>query len=237
MSRLPILMYHNVSEQNNESSGLTISIEKLEEQFRYLTQKGYTSFHLSELENKTDLPKKSIVLTFDDVTQNQYLYALPLLQKYNLKATFYIPFYYIGKTDLWNNGVEKIMTLDQIKQTDLQTIEFGFHSYKHRDYNSLSDEEIKEDFDACKKIISEHQLQVHPSVAYPYGSYPRKNQKNTHFKQQLEQNGIKYGLRIGNRPNSFPFKKNHEIQRIDIKGEENLSKFIYKINFNHIIKL
>lgn len=236
MSRLPILMYHNVSELNNESKGLTISTEKLEEQFQYLTKKGYTSFHLSELENKTSIPKKSIVITFDDVTENQYLHALPLLQKYNLKATFYIPFFYIGKTDLWNNGVEKIMTLRQIKDTDLDTIEFGFHSYMHGDYNALSDDEIKADFDACKKIIEENDLKVHPSVAYPYGSYPRKNPRNAHFKSQLEKNGIKYGLRIGNRPNTFPFKKNHEIQRIDIKGEESLSKFIYKINYNHIIK-
>lgn len=237
MPRLPVLMYHNVSEHNYESNGLTISLKKLEEQFQYLSKKGYTSFHLSELENKKIIPKKSIVITFDDVTENQHLHAIPLLQKYHLKATFYIPFFYIGKTDLWNNGQVKIMSLQQIQNTDLNTIEFGFHSYKHLDYNSLSDDEIKNDFDDCKKIIQNHDLKIYPSVAYPYGSYPRKNPRNANFKIQLEKNNIKFGLRIGNRPNSFPFKKNHEIQRIDIKGEESLTKFIYKINFNHIIKL
>lgn len=230
-------MYHNVSEQKNESFGLTISIEKLEEQFKYLSKNGYTSFHFSELENKKKIPKKSIVITFDDITENQYINALPLLKKYNLKAVFYIPFFYIGKTDLWNDGNEKIMTLNQIQNTDLQIIEFGFHSFKHLDYNSLSDEEIKIDFDECKKIIFDNNLKVYPSVAYPYGSFPRKNPRNANFKLQLEKNQIKFGLRIGNRPNAFPFKKNHEIQRIDIKGQESLQKFIYKINYNHIIKL
>jgi peptidoglycan/xylan/chitin deacetylase (PgdA/CDA1 family) len=237
MSRLPILMYHNVSERKEDSKGLTISTEKLEEQFQYLKSKGYTSFHLSELENLKKIPSKSIVLTFDDVTENQFLNALPLLKKYNLKAVFYIPFFYIGKTDLWNNGTEKIMSLDQIKSTDLELVEFGFHSFKHRDYNSLSNDEIKADFDACKQIISENNLKVYPSVAYPYGSYPRKGAENANFKLQLERNEIKFGLRIGNRLNSFPFKKNHEIQRIDIKGEDGLLKFRYKINYNHIIKL
>lgn len=230
-------MYHNVSEQKNESFGLTISTEKLEEQFKYLSKNGYTSFHFSELENKKKIPKKSIVITFDDITENQYINALPLLKKYNLKAVFYIPFFYIGKTDLWNDGNEKIMTLNQIQNTDLQIIEFGFHSFKHLDYNSLSDEEIKIDFDECKKIIFDNNLKVYPSVAYPYGSFPRKNPRNANFKLQLEKNQIKFGLRIGNRPNTFPFKKNHEIQRIDIKGQESLQKFIYKINYNHIIKL
>lgn len=230
-------MYHNVSEQKNESFGLTISTEKLEEQFKYLSKNGYTSFHFSELENKKKIPKKSIVITFDDVTENQYINALPLLKKYNLKAVFYIPFFYIGKTDLWNNGNEKIMTLNQIQNTDLQIIEFGFHSFKHLDYNSLTNEEINIDFDECKKIIFENNLKVYPSVAYPYGSFPRKNPRNANFKLQLEKNQIKFGLRIGNRPNTFPFKKNYEIQRIDIKGQESLQKFIYKINYNHIIKL
>lgn len=237
MSRLPILMYHNVSSQNKDSKGLTISTEKLEEQFIYLTENNYTSFHLSELENRKSIPKKSIVLTFDDVTENQYTYALPLLQKYKLKAVFFIPFYYIGKTDLWNTGKEKIMSISQLKSIDSKTIEFGFHSYKHRDYKTLNNEEIKQDFDNCKKIITENNFTIYPSLAYPYGSFPRKKIDNSNFNLQLKKNEIKYGLRIGNRPNQFPFKKNYEIQRIDIKGEENLFKFKYKINFNHIIKL
>ena len=237
MSRLPILMYHNVSTKNCESKGLTISTEKLEEQFIFLTNNGYTSFHLSELEKRNSIPKKSIVLTFDDVTENQYKYALPLLQKYNLKAVFFIPFFYIGKTDLWNNGIEKIMSISQLQNIDTNIIEFGFHSYMHRDYKHLSNEDIKNDFDACKKIIIENNLKVYPSLAYPYGSYPKTKLENTNFKLQLEKNEIKFGLRIGNRPNKFPFKKNYEIQRIDVKGEENLLKLKYKINFNHIIKL
>jgi peptidoglycan/xylan/chitin deacetylase (PgdA/CDA1 family) len=43
------------------------------------------------------------VLTFDDVTENQLL-CLSFTEKYNLKATFFIPFQYIGKADLWNQG-------------------------------------------------------------------------------------------------------------------------------------
>jgi peptidoglycan/xylan/chitin deacetylase (PgdA/CDA1 family) len=51
------------------------------------------------------IPPKSVVLTFDDVTENQLL-CLSFTEKYNLKATFFIPFQYIGKADLWNQGKE-----------------------------------------------------------------------------------------------------------------------------------
>jgi hypothetical protein len=47
---------------------------------------------------------KSVVLTFDDVTENQLL-CLSFTEKYNLKATFFIQ--YIGKADLWNQGKKK----------------------------------------------------------------------------------------------------------------------------------
>src|SRR4051812_46532559 len=114
MSRLPILMYHNICLSNNESNKLTISIENLEKQLEYLKENNYKTFHFSELENLQTIPKKSIILTFDDVTENQLLYAVPLLEKFDFKASFFIPFSYIGKTDLWNEGSEKIMSIEQL---------------------------------------------------------------------------------------------------------------------------
>lgn len=230
-------MYHTICCDEKESKKLTISTKKLEEQFKYLDKNNYTSFHFSELENRKSIPNHSIVITFDDVTESQYLYALPLLKKYNLKATFFIPFAYIGKTDLWNNGSDKIMTISQLKDIDSTIVEFGFHSFEHKNYKQLSNAEIQLDFDACAKIIQENNLKVYPALAYPYGSYPRKGVEKENFKTVLNQNNIRFGLRIGNRSNSFPFKNKFEIQRIDIKGEEGLFKFWYKINWNHILKI
>ena len=92
MRRLPILMYHNVSE-DKDSIGLTIFADKLEEQFRYLNLKGFTTYHFSELENRTVIDSKSIVITFDDVTENQLVYAVPLLEKYNFSLKRFTQIY------------------------------------------------------------------------------------------------------------------------------------------------
>ena len=233
MSKLPILMYHNVSDNENLSKGLTISASKLENQFRYLTDHNYKSFHLSELEKRKEIPERSIVITFDDVTENQLLYAVPLLLKYNLKATFFIPFSYIGKTDQWNAlgaDAEKIMTLEQLKNLD-NSIELGYHSYKHYKYSDLTINQVDEDFSECFKIANENNLKVFNGVAYPYGNYPKHGIKNDKFISALKQNGIKMGLRIGNKVNSFPFKNPYKIKRIDIKGEDCLFKFKLKLRF------
>lgn len=232
MTRLPILMYHNVSEDDKLSSGLTISVQNLERHFRYLYENNYSSFHLSELENKAVIPEKSVVITFDDVTENQLL-ALGLLQKYNLKATFFIPFAYVGKTDEWNNGSKKIMTYNQLSNLP-GNIELGLHSYAHKKYATLLGTEITDDFNNCFSVIKEHNLKVYNAVAYPYGNYPKNEPQKSKFKSVLQQNEIKMGLRIGNKINKFPFKNPYEIMRIDVKGDESLLKFKLKLRFGKL---
>jgi len=235
MSQLPVLMYHNVCSDNANSRGLTISAEKLEEQFAYLSKKGYTTYHLAELEGIDPLPAKGVVITYDDITENQLRHAVPLLEKYNLKATFFIPFAYIGKTDQWNGGAEKIMSISQLQGLNPDVVELGYHSYLHRKYADMNDTEIKEDFENCHRIILETRLAVYPAVAYPYGNYPKQEPAKTHFKKLLADNGIKTAFRIGNRVNQFPFKDNYEVQRIDVKGEWSLFKFRLMLKFGKLL--
>jgi peptidoglycan/xylan/chitin deacetylase (PgdA/CDA1 family) len=227
-------MYHNITPNFNLSLGLTIATEKFEEQLDYLVRHNFTTYFLSELDIDTPISRKSVVLTFDDVTKNQLLYAFPLLKKYKIKATFFIPFSFIGKTDSWNAGTENIMTIDQLKSLDSEIIELGHHSYFHRNYSTLSLEEIQEDFDKSFELISENDLKVYPALAYPYGNYPKKGSSKIEFFQLLERNNIKMAFRIGNRLNQFPFKNKYEIQRIDIKGEDGLFSFKWKLRLGKL---
>jgi peptidoglycan/xylan/chitin deacetylase (PgdA/CDA1 family) len=87
------------------------------------------------------------------VTENQLL-CLSFTEKYNLKATFFIPFQYIGKADLWNQG-KKIMSVQDLKSLSPR-IELGLHSYAHGKYDSMSASEINEDFEKCFQIIEQN---------------------------------------------------------------------------------
>ena len=234
MAKLPVLMYHNVCHDDVTSLGLTISAFKLEQQFKYLKDRGYSSFFLSELMSMKVLPRKSICITFDDVTLNQLTYAYPLLKLYNLKATFFIPFKYVGKHDLWNEGIEPIMTTQQLIDLDSNYVELGHHSYSHPNFSKIDLKAIESELKASQSFIKSNRLNVIDAIAYPYGKYPKHGKSNQEFKSLLKQYGMKYGLRIGNRVNTFPFKDSFEIQRIDIKGEDSLSKFKFKLKFGKI---
>lgn len=227
-------MYHNVSNLDIDSVGLTISTSKFEEQLKYISTEGYKSYFVSEIYSETEISKKGLIITFDDVTENQLTYAVPLLKKYNVKATFFIPFSYIGESDLWNDGSEKIMTIEQLKSLDSEIIELGHHSFFHRKYATLTTDEIQQDFDKSFEVIRQNDLKVVPALAYPYGNYPKKGNQKADFFKVLEENNIKMAFRIGNRVNRFPFKNKFEIQRIDIKGQDSLTAFKWKLRFGKL---
>lgn len=234
MSKLPILMYHNVVVDETKSVDLSISVARLEAQFKFLRDNNYTTFHFKDLERLQELPSKSIILTFDDVTECQLLHAVPLLQKYQLKASFFIPFSFVGNFDYWIEGKEKIMSVEQLKSLDSTLIELGYHSFEHKRYSALSQEELETDFVRSNNFIKDNQLDIKPVLAYPFGNYAKKQAQFAVFEKIMRENGIKYGLRIGNRVNKFPFKNNYLVKRIDIKGEDSLFRFKLKLKIGKL---
>ncbi len=89
-AQVPILMYHSVCDGSRVSSEYILPVKEFERDLQYLARKGYTAVFLSELvdfqKNGTPLPEKPVVITFDDGHLNTLTSALPLLQKYDMKA-------------------------------------------------------------------------------------------------------------------------------------------------------
>jgi peptidoglycan/xylan/chitin deacetylase (PgdA/CDA1 family) len=230
---LPVLMYHKVSQTHN--NGLTVSTEKLRKHFEYLQKKGYSTISFKELEQsqieKIKLPKKPIIITFDDGYQNNYDLALPLLQEFNFKATIFLPVYYIGKVNEWDKENDPIMDYNTIKKcTDTGLIEFGVHSYKHQSYKEMTINEIKIDLQQCTTDLDKNNINYVKVLAYPYGAFPKKDiAKKEKMKELFKQTNITFALRIKNRINKLPISDIYEVKRIDIKGIYNFFEFKTKV--------
>lgn len=89
--KLPVIMYHMVL-KNPKNNKFIVSEKDFEDDLKYINANGYTTITVNDLieytENKKELPKKPILLTFDDGAYNNYLYAFPLAKKYNAKFVF-----------------------------------------------------------------------------------------------------------------------------------------------------
>ena len=236
-SKIRILEYHSISTDGFENQ-VTISKEKFIQQLDYLKQNKYKTLWLSDLEKLKKLPKRSIILTFDDGYLDNYTELFPLLKKYEMKAVCFMVLGRLGQNVDWGgefaDKTQQLMNINQIKETQSH-IEYGFHSFKHDNYSKLSFEEIKIDLEKCKKVAEENELELFPALAYTYGGYFRKKDENQKkFFKILEDFGLKYALRIGNRINILPFNSKYELQRIDIQGDESLETFKWKLKLGRI---
>jgi peptidoglycan/xylan/chitin deacetylase (PgdA/CDA1 family) len=227
-------MYHQISLEKSE--GLTISIDRLESQFAYLADHNFRTYHFKDLkEYETLQEENNVMITFDDVYEDQMRLAIPLLQKYQLKATFFMPMEFLGKTDLWNQSEYRIASVDALRSIRSSLIELGYHSYAHNRYDLSTMEELEEDIDKCRDFVNSSRLEVSPVIAYPYGKYPRNAPGKDQFTALLKKKGIQYGVRIGNRLNNYPFHDPYVIQRLDIKGDYTLSKFKRKLKYGKLL--
>jgi len=134
---LPIIMYHFIVENKGEHH---ISPDEFERDLLFLQQNDYNTISMSELiafvYDYQPLPPNPVMLTFDDGYYNNYAYAFPLLQKYNMKAVINI----IGDhTDIWSNNFYEDMqhghtTWEQLNEMlESGLVEIGNHTYSmHR---------------------------------------------------------------------------------------------------------
>lgn len=229
---LAVLMYHKMATEHSDE--LTILTDQLEKQFEYLKKNSYTTLHFSDLLVISGIPAKSVILTFDDAYANLPELLFPLLLKYNFKASIFVPVSFIGKTNEWDQGSEPIMNEEILRSLDRNIIETGLHGFKHINFRHHSEEDNHADIESMLLKMKESKIDFVPVLAYPYGGFPRKEPGIGNFKQLLRENGIQFGLRIGNRINKWPLKDPFEINRIDIKGNDSFWVFRTKLKKGRI---
>lgn len=158
-----VLMYHAVLEKPfSVNVDLFVRPSDLEDQIRCLQEAGYIFLFADEYGWTGE---KSVILTFDDGYMDNYTELLPILKKYQVKATVYL----IG--DLVNSSSE-YLTTEQLKEmSDSGLVQFGCHTMSHSDMVSLSLEEVESEFERCIDFVKTHTGQECTTIAYPYGSY------------------------------------------------------------------
>lgn len=233
---LPVLMYHKIS--TDVVDKLTINVFNFEKQLVYLKTHHYHPISFEQLIqyhlHKTQLPTKPVLISFDDAYENNFLHLYPLLKKHGFKATIFLPVGFLGKTNDWDDGNESIMTFDLLKEMDSAFVEYGLHSFLHKNLSLIPTYEIVEDTLNCFSTLSANSIPFVPVIAYPYGRYPIEKEAYTIFKNTLIDNGIMMGTRIGNRINRLPLKDPFCIKRIDIHGTDSFWKFKLKIRIGRV---
>jgi peptidoglycan/xylan/chitin deacetylase (PgdA/CDA1 family) len=95
---VPVLVYHNISAQ--DKGKLSIAAKSFDTQIRQLHDEGFQAISLADFvaftAGRRQLPRKSVLLTFDDGYKSFVQYARPTLKDYHFGATLFVYSDFIG---------------------------------------------------------------------------------------------------------------------------------------------
>jgi peptidoglycan/xylan/chitin deacetylase (PgdA/CDA1 family) len=233
--RVPVLLYHHLIPEapvGGIKNGAIITVEEFEAQMRALYERGYYTASLSELEDfvygRGDLPKRSVVITFDDGYLSNYTLAYPILQRYGFKAAIFPIGSMIPEEDPVESGESLAhFSYGQMKaMAESGLIEFGNHTFDaHRIEGAiyglvgLSAEEAARDLERFKESLKAKGIPFSPYIAYPMGRYDRK------VIEVAQKTGHKLGFTVVDgfvRPGASPMTLN----RMIVYPGTDVSKFL-----------
>ncbi len=170
--KVPILMYHYVEyvTDTRDTFRKSMNIEPpiFEEQIKTLKDNGYTFLTASELNSIMNgyrmMPDKPVLITFDDGHWDNATVVLPILKKYNAKATFYLI------SDLLNGS--DFLSDAQVKEIiDSNLVEIGSHTSHHVSLKGKLSPIVSYEVNQSKKDLEERfGIRIY-SFAYPNGDF------------------------------------------------------------------
>lgn len=206
VSKVPILMYHSISDLNPKSS-LFVSPKSFEAQVNYLIKNNYNFIDFEDLA-RGYIPKNPILLTFDDGYEDFYINAYPILKKNNLKATVFIITGNIGKQGYLN--VQEIKKMNWL-------ISFQSHTVSHVDLRLLNYTQLEQELKNSKETLEKSVDNKVIAISYPSGAYNPKV-------IQMSEEYYKYA--VTTKPGTYIIENNKlTMPRIRVSRNEDIKSF------------
>lgn len=224
-------MYHKFSAK--QADAMTVTTAQLSNHLEVLTTKGFEFITvgdwLSYIYQGVALPRRPVLLTFDDAYASCLTLAYPVLKAFGARATLFVPTAYVGSTSSWDTDAAPLLTVEELRRLDPAVFELALHTHKHLSYGQASATEMANDLGACIAFFDDQNLPFVRALAYPYGSRPAEPSTYKEMVRMFQMNDIQAAFRIGNRINPLMPKNLYEINRLDIRGSDSLFTFRRKL--------
>lgn len=206
---VPVLIYHHFAPPGLPKvlyNDNVLDPALFERQIKYMKDNRYNIISLAELyeamSQNRDLPPKTLVITIDDGYESNYIYAYPILKKYNVKATVNLVVSYMrdGQAGQFDPEVSSWMTWSEIKEmhesglVDFQSHTYDLHKYVPQDNQQVpapllrlknpqtgqteANEEyhkrILADFSKSKNELEQRLAGPVFCISYPFGAYDKE---------------------------------------------------------------
>jgi peptidoglycan/xylan/chitin deacetylase (PgdA/CDA1 family)/predicted Zn-dependent protease len=187
---VPVIVYHGLVPTERT---LQTSVDEFEDQMAALAAHGYQAITLADYARMVDgelpVPARPILITFDDARSDSFRNGDPILAKYGLNATMFVPTSRIGEEDGFHVGWNTLARYARSGRWDLQAhgheahdpivIDAAGHKGEFLAYRawlpaerrSETDTEyvrrLDEDFGRCQRALAER-FPDRPILGYAY---------------------------------------------------------------------
>ncbi len=228
---LPILIYHHIQTESPTSTRLAVSLRSFKQQISWLSQKGYESISLKQLGNfiqgRNTLPKKPVIITFDDGYQSVWDHAKPVLDQAGFTATVFLVSQAIGKRNIWDlqKSVPILPCMDKATCRRLldDGWEIGSHGLHHYALPELAPRALTQEL-SQSKIDLEHQFDCQiTAFCYPHGAW------NERIQEHVKRAGYQVACATSSKSTSVTGDQ-WALRRVKVKGTDELSDFKRKVS-------
>ena len=163
--KIPILMYHSISD-DDPNNNLLVPPSMFEEQMAWLEANEFTAMDLDEALDSMEtgkVPKRPVVITFDDGYSDNYTNAFPSLKNHGLKATFFVI------TDGVDDGY--YMSSEMLKEMQSNGMSIQNHTANHLELDKLSREDAYDTIKRGQDFLRNNIGSDANYLCYPVGKY------------------------------------------------------------------
>ena len=165
--RIPILLYHRLIARREVEAGRITDDEPIyasyhdtfAAQMRHLRDHDYTTLSMDEflaIRNGTvPLPKRPVVLTFDDGYASNYTLAWPVLRGQGMKATIFVVPEPDADTVGLVRGIDEFLSEDQMRELDKGGVAIESHTLTHCVLADLEDDAARHELLESRSRLAE----------------------------------------------------------------------------------
>lgn len=191
--RVPVLMYHEIADTSATPDSFAVSPDVFADQLAYLRDEGFTTVTAGALaailaNGAGNLPKRPVVLTFDDGYGDFYTRALPLLRQHGFTATVFQTTGWVGKED----EAKRMLNWRELAESEQAGIEMGAHTCTHPQLDQLPEDQLREELYVSKSLLEDNLGLKVPGLAYPYGY------SSARVRRVARELGYEYAYAVGN---------------------------------------
>ncbi|MGW0864575.1 polysaccharide deacetylase family protein [Streptomyces koelreuteriae] len=169
-----VAMYHSVGDCSDDPYRITVTPERLDRQLAWLRRRGLRGVSVAELlaARARGEARGLVGLTFDDGYADFVTEALPLLRRYDCRATLFVLPGRLGGDNAWDPlGPRKpLLTADGIRHAAAEGVEIGSHGLTHVDLTRADNLTLRAEVGQSRALLTELTGAWVDGFCYPYGT-------------------------------------------------------------------